>query len=99
MTPEFDEQADLFLAAFWNDNGNVALCRVVFSSRDQALDWAERDLKRHAPRPGELIRSKEGVTLRPARGSELGWRVISALEAGADRDVADISLQHVETLR
>lgn len=99
MQSDFDEQADLFLAVFWNENGNVALCRVVFASREQALDWAENELRQHTRVPSELVRTNDGVTFSPKRGSELGWRVISAVGAEADREVGSISTHHVESIR
>lgn len=99
MQTDFDEQADLFLATFWNENGNVALCRVVFASREQALDWAENELRQRISSPSDLVRTEEGVTFSPKRGSEMGWRIISAIGAEADRCVSTISAHHVESIR
>ena len=45
MSTEIADQADGFIAAFWNENGNSALCQVVFASFAQAQDWAVASLK------------------------------------------------------
>ncbi len=96
---DIDDQADSFLAVFWNENGNVSLCRVVFATRKQAEQWAEEDLKRQDLAAGRIRKDKDGVRYVSNKGYELGWRIVPAISAEPQRKGSEVSLDHVEVLR
>ncbi len=98
MSNDIADQADGYIAVFWNGNGNVAVCQVVFDSVRQAQDWAEAALQKdHAG--ARIKRDKTGVRVEFPNGDELGWNILPTIRAEADRDGATISGHLVESIR
>lgn len=99
MSNDIADQADGYIAVFWNGNGNVAVCQVVFDSVRQAQDWAEAALTRDHGTRATIRRDKTGVRAEFPSGDELGWTILPTIRAEADRDGGTISSHLVESIR
>lgn len=89
---EIAEQAQGYLAVFWNENGNKSVCKVIFADIKQAQDWAKNLLEE----AGHIVTKvdKDGVQARAGR-SELGYSLIPVILAEPDTLGRDISPDHV----
>ncbi len=99
---DFEEQASGWLALFTNDNGNCALCQVVFASPEQAVEWARGALAEAGAskiRFERASRTVRGEVSGGFGGSELVYQLVPVLLAEPQRRGSAISTQHVHSIR
>ncbi len=99
---DFEEQASGWLALFSNDNGNCAVCQVVFASLEQGVEWARASLTESGAskiRFERKTRTVRGDVPGSFGGSELVYQMVPVLLAEASRRGADISTNHVHSIR
>lgn len=95
---DFEEQAGGWLAIFSNENGNVAVGKVVFASRQQGLEWAVANFQRSGFGNIQVYTDRVAV-INAYREESLVYRMIPVLQADADTPGGEISLDHIETIR
>lgn len=95
---DFEEQASGWLAVFSNENGNAAVCKVVFATRQQGLEWAVANFQRSGFGNIQVYEDRVAV-VNAFREDSMVYRMVPVLQADANTAGADISLDHVETIR
>lgn len=92
---DIEEQAQGYLAVFWNENGNKSVCKVIFADIKQAQDWAKNLLAESGATVTKV--DKDGVQALAGR-AELGYVFLPVILAEPDTPGKDISLDHVVTV-
>ena len=91
-------EADGFIAVFSNENANIAVCAIVFSSLKQAQDWAREDFKRNGWASIKLDRT--GLFMTALSGIKEGtFNFLPCIKAEDNARTSDISHDHLFSIR
>lgn len=99
---DLEEQASGWLALFSNDNGNCAVCQVVFASPQQAVQWARQALAEAGARRirhERKTRTVRGEVSGSFGGAELVYTLVPVLHAEPGRPGTGISTNHSHSIR
>lgn len=94
---DFEEQAGGWLAVFSNENGNAALSRVVFASREQGKQWAKALFERHGYTQIKVYKDRVAV-LNAFGDDSLTYRMLPVIQADESMPGASVSFDHIETI-